>query len=1425
MRTALRLRGPLDVDALRSALEDLGTRHASGFTLTVLDLGDERRDPVDDEAVFRGTHAGEWPAVPDPGSGPVFQGRLVRMGPDDHLLSLVLSGPDADTAARLLLTELPGSYEAVRSGRPVPRHRERPGARQPVEIVPLELATDRPRSSGLPANTADARFALADADPVVVLTAFLVLLGRYTGQTNVVVGVPAAVHDGLPAPLVPLRTDLSGDPCFRDVAERTRTRLAETADQPEAGRRSSFQVVLDHLADAARRLGAGPWNGELHAEVVNAPVDDTPPDLALLLGDREAVVRYRTELFDQSTIVRFQGHLTTLLAADPDLPLSELPMLAETERHLVVVDWNDTVVPPAPVAGVHELFESRVQASPDSVAVSCAGETLTYAELDAEANRLARYLRGLGVGPEVVVGLALERSLDMVVALLAIWKAGGAYLPLDPDYPVNRLVYMVSDSGASVVIGTADRVAGFADRVGTVATLDDPATRAAIEAGSGEPLGAVTRPDQLAYVIYTSGSTGTPKGVLVEHGGVVNRLVRMQEVWNLDPTERVLHKAPLTFDASVWELFWPLSVGAELVIAEPGRHHDLAYVISLLETARISVVQFVPSLFRLFVNHPRLTGMPSLRLVFCSGEALAAEDVSRFYARNDTATVGNLYGPTEASIESTSAVCERGDTGTPPIGRPIGNARLLVLDANLRPLPVGVPGELYIAGTGVGRGYASRPALTAERFVADPFTDGGMRLYRTGDLVRWRTDGQLDYLGRIDQQVKVRGVRIEPGEVEAALLAHPAITDTVVVARGEGSDRRLIAYLVVGETAAPSTSELRAFLRMRLPDYLVPSAYLELAAIPLNPNGKVNRAALPEPETSRPVLSAAYQAPRSRTEEFLAALWAALLRLEQVGITDDFFDLGGHSLLATQLMSRVRKEFGVELDLAVLFEEPTVAALAQRVETATPGDVAPPIVPVAREGALPLSFAQQRMWFLNQLEPDSAEYNEPLALRISGPLDLVALRAALDAIVERHEVLRTRLVGDAEGRAYQVIDPFTGSGLVVTDLSGTGNPLGTARDWVAADAVEPFDLATGPLLRARLLRLIPEDHVLSLCSHHIVADEWSVGLLRHELTALYQAFHDGQPSPLPPLAVQYVDFAVWQRQWLTGEVAERQLAYWRNRLAGAPVLEIPTDRPRPPVRSSAGARVEFTVPAEVTVGLRALARDSGATTFMVLFSVYTVLLGQYSGQDDIVVGTPIANRNRAEIEDLIGFFVNALVLRTDLSGDPSFTELVGRVRREALAAYAHQDVPFEQLVDALVDERDRSRTPIFQVVFNYNQGDVGGAAPSVESAVGITLVKMPGPISMKFDLRLVFDDVDGALSGAIEYSTALFDAATVERLVARLLMLLTTFADDPGVRLSQLPKVTEAERRELAEWNGKVLPVYRSVACTSCSPPRPAPTR
>ncbi|MEU7876556.1 condensation domain-containing protein, partial [Dactylosporangium sp. NPDC049140] len=734
-----------------------------------------------------------------------------------------------------------------------------------------------------------------------------------------------------------------------------------------------------------------------------------------------------------------------------------------------------------------------------------------------------------------------------------------------------------------------------------------------------------------------------------------------------------------------------------------------------------------------------------------------------------------MYGPTETTVWS---AVDQVTAGAPvTLGSPIAGTRWYVLDASLREVPAGVVGELYIGGAGVARGYLGRPELTAERFVADR---DGARLYRTGDLARWRSDGRPEFLGRADFQVKVRGFRIELGEVEAAIRDQAGVSAAVVVADGS----RLVAY-VVGQCSVDG-------LRERLPDYMVPSVFVEMTSLPLNANGKVDRRALPAPDA--PAAVGDYVAPRTPVEEAVAEVWGAVLGVERVGLFDDFFALGGHSLLATRVVSRIRSVFGVEVPVAALFDAPTVAGLAVAIDAAGPGIAAAAMVPVRRDEPLPLSFAQQRLWFLAQLDPGSAEYNLPSRIRLGGEVSVEALEAALTTLVARHEVLRTRLVANADGVPHQVIEPAAPFVLPVVDLSDADDPEGATRAWLAADGAAPFDLSAGPLFRATLVRVGPDEHVLALAMHHVVGDAWSAGILRRELDALYAGVE------LAPLPVQYADFAVWQRRWLTGEVLDRQVGYWRDRLDGVPVLELPADRLRPPQRSSAGAALRFVIPADVASGLRAVAREAGASMFMTVFAAFNVLLSRYAGQDDVVVGTPIANRNRAEIEGLIGFFVNTLVLRTDLSGDPTFAELVGRVRAGTLDAYAHQDVPFEHLVDELGVDRDRSRTPLFQVLFNYAAAAEGG-----EPVLRTGSVPMP----VKFDLSVAVVEAGAGLVGEVQYSTVLFDEARMVRLIGHFQQLLAAVSADTGRRVSDLPMLTAAEVADLARWNDTVTVLPR----------------
>ena len=875
---------------------------------------------------------------------------------------------------------------------------------------------------------------------------------------------------------------------------------------------------------------------------------------------------------------------------------------------------------------------------------------LSYGELERRANQLANHLLSLGLGPEARVGVFVERSLELPVALLGTMKAGAAWVPLDPSYPRERLAFMIADARLDVVLTLEHLVPALPESPAAVVRLDAdwpavaraPGTRPAVDAGG----------DRLAYVIYTSGSTGAPKGVMVPHVAILNHMLWMQAAFPLSPDDRVLQKTTLNFDAAVWECFAPLMAGARLVLARPEGQKDTGYLVDAVRRHGITVLKLVPSLLQALAEEPGFGSCGSLRLLLCGGEALSPELAARVAALLPGAELHNLYGPTETAVDVTFGPARGARPGgTIPIGRPIHNTRAHVLDARLRPVPVGVAGELYIGGANLARGYLGRPDLTAEKFVPDPFgEEAGARLYRTGDRVLHREDGQIEFLGRMDRQVKLRGFRVEPGEIEAVLLGHGSVKDAVVVVReDEPGDVRLVGYVTGRVAEGPRVSDLRAHVSERLPEYMVPSAFVVLESLPLNPNGKVDRRALPAPERGERARSL----PRTPVEEGLAAIWSRVLGVEEVGAEEDFFALGGHSLLATRVMSQVRRTFEVELPLRALFESPTVRGLARRVESArgagSRGVV--PLVRVARGEGLALSFGQQRLWFLDQLG-EGGSYHVPRAFRLEGELDEEALERSFEEIVRRHESLRTRFV-TVDGRAEQRIEEDVQLRLGRVDLRGTSDPEGEAQRRTGEEVVRPFDLGTAPLMRASLMRVGPREHVLVVVVHHIVSDGWSVGVLVRELGELYAAHCEGRRARLPELPVQYADHAAWQRAWLSGEVLAGQLSYWRERLQGASVLQLPTDRPRPREPQFAGSVVLDLLPVELLARLRALSQREGVTLFMLLLACFQALLARLTGQADVCVGTPVAGRGRDEVEGLIGFFVNNLVMRADLSGDPS----------------------------------------------------------------------------------------------------------------------------------------------------------------------------
>ncbi|TFW29135.1 non-ribosomal peptide synthetase [Duganella callida] len=1283
----------------------------------------------------------------------------------------------------------------------------------------LELPTDHPRpaqqsyAGGAVALMLDAELT-AGLDALsrkhgatlfmTLLTGWATLLARLSGQDDVVVGTPVANRQrtetesliGFFVNTLALRVRLDADPSVAQLLARVKAHTLGAyehqdlpfeqvveAVQPERSMSHSplFQVMLN--LDNAPGGGNVPLGG-LELSAVEQAFHTTQFDISLNLTKADGVLvgslRYASDLFEAATMERIAGcfrSVLTAMVADDTMAVSRLPLLSAAQRHQVLEAFNDTAQAYPDDQLLHQVFEQQAALTPEAVALVYEGESLSYDALNRRANRLAHQLRASGLRPDARVAICMERSIDMVVGLFAILKAGAAYVPLDPGYPAERLAYMLEDAGPAVLLtqrAVANRVRS--DAVPAIVIDGDDALRAiAAQPDSNIDAAAIgLHAGHLAYMIYTSGSTGLPKGALNEHRAVVNRLHWMQQTFGLHAGDRVLQKTPFSFDVSVWEFFWPLMYGAALVIARPEGHKSPAYLAQLIDQAAITTLHFVPSMLQAFVADCDGWRGAGLKRVFCSGEALPPALCRRFLQQWPQVELHNLYGPTEAAVDVTWQPCAAlGDAVSVPIGRPIANTRIYILDRHLQPVPVGVSGEIYIAGVQVGRGYLNRPQLTAERFVADPYAAApDARMYKTGDLGRWLADGAVEYLGRNDFQVKLRGFRIELGEIEARLAACTGVREAVVVAR----DERLVAYVTARDGAALPAAELRAQLAQHLAEFMIPSAFVVLDALPLSPNGKLERKLLPAPDRAA-CDAGAYEAPQGEVECALAALWQELLGLDQVGRHDRFFALGGHSLLAVQLVSRLRQVFGVEIGLRALFAEPTLAALAQGIASAERSAMGA-IVPADRSLPLPLSWAQQRLWFLDQLDPTaSAAYHIPLALKLTGALDVAALQTALDRIVARHEALRTSFARH-DGRAVQIIAAAdVGFVLEQRDLSAlSGGERQFSAASMAVDAAhQPFDLARGPLARGRLLRLAEQEHILLITLHHIVADGWSLGVLINELAAQYAAACEGRPDPLPALAVQYADYAAWQRQWLQGERLQAQIGYWKQQLGGAPaLLTLPTDRARPAVQGYAGGVVPFSVPAETAASLRALSQRHGATLFMTVLSAWAVLLARLAGQSEVVIGVPVANRQRAEVESLIGFFVNTLALRVRLDDDPGVAALLAQVKAATLGAYAHQDLPFDQVVEALQPPRSMSHSPIFQAMLNMNTVQPGRAA----QLSGLRLEQVESEHnSVHFDLSLMLTDDGQTLQGGIAYASDLFDEATVARFGAMLQTLLQAMAD------------------------------------------------
>ncbi|HEU4882537.1 MAG TPA: condensation domain-containing protein, partial [Longimicrobium sp.] len=1446
-------------------VQHIASIEESPFRLVEHDL----RAAADGEDALRRIASQEASAPFDLEHGPLIRGRLVSMAGDDHVLLMTMHHIVSDGwSMGVFVRELGALYDAFKGGAddplaPLPIHYADYAAWQRQWVsgdllerqagywvrtlagAPelLELPADRPRprkqdfaGDALPieldAELTAALKALSRRHGttlfMTLLAGWATVLGRLSGQTDVVVGTPTANRGrgetealiGFFVNTLALRVDLSAAPTVAQLLGQVRVRALEAQQHPDV----PFEQVVERV-HPERSLSYSPlfqvmfaWQNTpdetLELDGLRlVPEPETAQgsarfDLTLEMAERDGRIAgslsYATALFDRATVERHAGYLRSALeemAADEHRPVDRLALLPVDERTLVLDEWNRTDAG-YPTACIHELFRAQAARTPDAVALVWQGERLTYAELERRANRISHTLRRLGAGPEARVGICLPRTLDLVPAMLGVLGAGAAYVPLDPAYPRERLGYMLEDAAVSLVITESS----LADRLPEgAATLLLDRERDAIAAEPDTPFESGVAPENLSHVIFTSGSTGRPKGVMIRHSSTVVLLYWLRETITDAERASVLFSTSINFDVSVAEVFGTLAWGGKLVLVEN------ALALATLDEPVVHV-SMVPSAAAELLHSG---GIPSsVRTMNLGGEALPNALAQGLYALPGVEKVGNLYGPTEDTTYSTYSLVERGAERV-LVGAPVANTQAYVLDAHLQPVPVGAEGELYLAGDGLSRGYANHPGMTAERYLPCPFGAPGGRMYRVMDRVRWKcvsaevrecgseqpvreaTDAlthsrthALEYRGRIDFQVKVRGFRIELGEIESRLVEHPEVRAAVVLAREDvPGDMRLVAYVAGDETV--SVDALRAHLAERLPAYMVPAAFVRLDALPQTPNGKVDRKALPAPE-GEAFGTRGYEAPSGVTEQAVAAIWAELLGTERVGRGDDFFRLGGHSLLGVRVVSRIRQVLGVEAEPGDLFERPVLADFARGLQTAARA-VGTAIAPVDRTGTLAPSFAQQRLWFLEQMGNLGSTYHIPVRLRLTGALDRDALVRALDRVVARHDALRTTFPA-VDGEPVQRIASAETSAftLVEHDLHASADAetelLRLMRDEMAA----PFDLARGPLIRGRLVRMAADEHVLLLTMHHIVSDGWSVGVLHRELGALYAAFARGDADPLPPLAMQYADYAAWHRRAVEGDVLEAQGAYWTETLAGAPeLIELPVDRPRPPRQDFAGASLKVELDAELSDALRALSQRHGTTLYMTLLAGWAAVLARLSGQPDVVIGSPSANRGRAEVEELIGFFVNTLPVRVDLSDGPSVGELLARVKARALEAQRNQDIPFEQVVERLAPTRSMSYTPLFQVLFAWQNAPGGDLALPGLTVAGVDAADAD---TAKFDLSLALWEQDGRIAGTLEYATALFDGATVERFAAYLQHVLQGMAADEDGAVDRLPLLPEAER-------------------------------
>ncbi|GAA2598855.1 amino acid adenylation domain-containing protein [Actinomadura fulvescens] len=1437
-----RLRGDLDVEALQAALHALVERHESLRTRFPDEAGTpvqrvvsgarldlERVDLAGPDAEERAERqvARRIRAPFDLRGGPLIRASLFGLGERDHVLCVVLHHITADGASlKTLKKELGDLYRGAALPEPtlqyadyaVWRNAQDDGDeqlaywKQALAQAPvLELPTDRPRpevrtSAGdvltvrLPRRLVDGVEQVARGESasgfMAMLAAFHVLLSAYSGQDDICVGTVTAGRDrpelqplvGYFLNTLVIRGDLAGDPSFRELLSRVRTRMLDALTHqgiPFARLMAELRLERDpSRTPLFQAMFVGQDPGEEGLRIPGVESGPFPPgpvpakydlllDVTPRLDGLVAHFCYSTELFDEATVRRLARHYELLLESIVDDPGARLSAL---RARLADPEERPATWPAEPVATVSGLVRAQAARTPGAAAIRQDGRVTTYAELDAHADRLAAALRRGGVGRGTLVGVCAEPSPALIAALLAIGRTGAAYLPLDPDDPPARRDALLRDGGAAPLI--TERWLAEHEPAEQQLDADAPSP----DAPDADPLDDGTL-DDLACVLYTAG----PRGVEIDQRALACRALSLAGRYGLHSGDRVLHVTPAAIDTHAAEIYPCLVSGATLVLPAPDERIPDYFGTS--EGAALTVAHLPASYWQEF-RAAKVRWPLALRLLVLGDDPVPASAVGAWFDQEGTRIeLLNTYGPVEATLTATTATIGPEEANRrPPIGRPLPGVRCHVLDDRLAPVPPGAAGELYIGAAGLAQGYRDRPGLTAERFVPDPFGPPGARLLRTGDVVRRRDDGSLEPLGRTDDRITIRGHRIEPAEIEACLLAHPRITEAAITTR----DDTLVACVVPEPGTEVSAGELRDRLAGELPRRLVPGVFLLLDRLPRRADGTLDPAALPE--LGRRI----FEPPATPTEELVASVWAEVLGVERVGALDDFFELGGHSLLGTRVISRLGAATGRDIGLPALFTDPDVRRFAAALDRAAEAEeAAEPAIPVL-QGEPRLSFAQERIWFMEQFAPGTSAYVIPLVYRLRGRLDVTALERALTEIVARHDSLRTRYLAADDGRPRIRVAAPEPLPLPLATADADADAGGSVRDLIAAEVDRPFDLARGPLLRALLVRVADEDHFLVVTTHHIATDGWSTGILGDELGALYEAFLAGKPSPLAPPPVRYIDYAAWQRDRLDGPALDRDLGYWRERLDGLPALDLPTDRPRPARQTFAGRGHAFTLDPELTGGLVRLSRDNDATLYMTLLAAFQALLSRYSGQEDFAVGSPVAGRDRRELEAVVGVFVNMLALRAPLGGDPTFTALLARTRAIALDAYAHQELPFERLVGELDVARDVSRSPLFQALFAMQNFAAGPRAfGGLDAEPWLMDVA-----ATRFDLELYAAEVDGRIEGRFVYNSDLFEPDTIERLARHLEALLRAAVTGPDRRLSELPLLTPGERRSLLhEWN------------------------